>query len=65
MNQVYQRQAALHLKAKLEWFSQQKRDRIKDHSFRADHSIGDVPDNLKNLLFTNKNMPFSLGDHSQ
>ena len=51
--------AAIHLKAKLEWFSNQKRDGTTDHSFRTDqlcmlvlasYAITDIPDNLKNLL---------------
>ena len=53
----------MHIKAKLEWFSDQKRDGMKDHSFRADHIcllaltcyfITDVPDNSKNLLVYNQ-----------
>ena len=55
--------AALHLKAKLEWLSIQKRDGVKDHSFRTDqlcmpvlacYIITDIPHNLKNLLLNTK-----------
>ena len=51
--------AAVHLKAKLEWFSDQKCNGVEDHSFRSDqlcmlvlacHVFTEIPDNLKNLL---------------
>ena len=51
--------AAVHLKAKLEWFSQQKQKGTVDNSFRSDqvcmlvlacYIITDIPENLKNLL---------------
>ena len=53
------RMAALHLKAKLEWFSRQKSEGVKDHNLRSDqlcmlvlacYIVAEVPDNLKNLL---------------
>ena len=53
------RMAALHVKAKLEWFSQQKRQGNADNSLRSDqlctlvlagYIVAEVPDNLKNLL---------------
>ena len=52
--------AVVHFKSKLEWFSNQKRDSVTDHSFRTDqlwmlvlacYAITDKPDNLKHLLF--------------
>ena len=52
--------AALLLKPKLEWFSQQKSNEVEDHSFRNDqlcmlvlacYIIADISQNLKNLLF--------------
>jgi len=51
--------AALHLKAKLDWFSQQKLNGNSDSSFRSDqmcmlvlasYIITDIPENLKHLL---------------
>ena len=48
------------LKAKLEWFSQQKSNKVEEHSFRNDqlcmlvlvcYIITNIPQNLKNLLF--------------
>ena len=52
--------ATVHLKAKLEWFSQQKSNKVEEHSFRNDqlcmlvlgcYIITKIPQNLKNLLF--------------
>ena len=52
--------AAVHLRAKLEWFFQKKSSKVDDNSFRNDqlcmlvlacYIIAEVPDNLKNLLF--------------
>ena len=52
--------ATVHLKAKLEWFSQQKSNKVEEHSFRNDqlymlvlgcYIITNFPQNLKNLLF--------------
>ena len=51
--------ATVHLKAKLEWFFQQKSNKV-EHSFRNDqlcmlvlgfYIITNIPQNLKNLLF--------------
>ena len=51
--------ATVHLKAKLEWFSQQKSNKVEKHSFRNDqlcmlvlecYIIINIPQNLKNLL---------------
>ena len=51
--------AKLHLKAKLEWFSQQKAAETGDDSFRTDqlcmlvlagHLVTEIPANLRNLL---------------
>ena len=52
--------ATVHLKAKLEWFSQQKSNNVEEHSFRNDqlcmlvlgcYIITNIPQNLENLLF--------------
>ena len=52
--------AAVLLEAKLEWFSEQKSNKVEDHSFRNDqlcmlvlvcYIITDILQNLKNLLF--------------
>ena len=51
--------AQLHIKAKVQWFSEQNRKEIDDSSFRNDqmcllalacYIVMDVPDNLKHLL---------------
>ena len=56
------RMASLHLRKKMEWFSNKKEKRNNDHSFRTDHLcllalssylLMDVPENLK-PLFTYK-----------
>ena len=51
--------AQLHIKAKVQWFSEQKSKGIDDSSFRSDqmcllalacYRVMDVPDDLKHLL---------------
>ena len=53
------RMASLHLRKKMEWFSNEKEKRNNDHSFRTDHLcllalssylLMDVPENMKSLL---------------
>ena len=52
--------ATVYLKAKLEWFSQQKSNKVEENSFKNDqlcmlvlgcYIITNIPQNLKNLLF--------------
>ena len=63
--------AAVLLKAKLEWFSQLKSNKIEDHSFWNDqlcmlvlacYIITDIPKNFKNLFFISKNKFIAILD---